>query len=80
MWKYKADNLAPCYENALELMRLLRQNCTSGIAAISHAYREYNADADSLANTAIDGYNRSKGIATLVDEAWYGGRNPYDFA
>ena len=80
VWKCKADNLAPYYENGLELMRQLRQNCTSGIAAISHVYREYNADADSLANIAIDGYNQINTTATLVDEAWYGGRNPYDFA
>ena len=54
MWKCKADNLAPYYENGVELMRQLRQNCTSGIAALSHGYREYNADADSLANIAIE--------------------------
>ena len=80
VWKFKADNLAPCYENGLELMRQLRHSCASGIADISHVYREYNADADSLANIAIDGYNRSNATAALVDEARYGGRNPYDFA
>ena len=80
VWKCKADDLAPYYENGLELMRQLRQNCTSGIAAISHVYREYNADAASLTNIAIDGYNRSNATVTFVDEAWYGGRNPYVFA
>jgi hypothetical protein len=56
-------------------MRQLRQNCTSGAFGLSHVYREFNADADSLANIAIDGYRRV--TATLVDEAWFGGRNPY---
>jgi ribonuclease HI len=75
MWKCKAENLSPYYEDGLDLMRQLRQNCAPGAFGLSHVYREFNADADSLANIAIDSYRRA--TVTLVDEAWYGGRNPY---
>ena len=40
VWMCNADNLSHYYENGLELMQQLRQNCTSCICALSHVYRE----------------------------------------
>jgi ribonuclease HI len=69
-WKCKASNLVANYELGLELVRQLHQRCASGYLLLGHVYREFNADADSLANVALD--QRSAGETVVVSDAWYG--------
>ena len=49
------------------MMRELLQNCDDGGCALGHIYREFNADADSLANIAIDGY---RGTPVVISDNW----------
>jgi ribonuclease HI len=69
-WKCKASNLIQYYERGLELMRRLHDACASGFFVFGHVYREFNADADSLANVALD--QRTAGTTVVVDDAWRG--------
>ena len=66
VWKCKAPNLVPHYEQGLDLMRRLHHSCEGGELMLAHIYREYNADADSLANIAID-RRISEGVAVVAD-------------
>ena len=67
-WKCKAANLTDYYERGLSLVRQLQDICADGEFSIQHVYREYNADADSLANIAVA--NRGRDNAVVVNEAW----------
>ncbi len=53
-WACKATHLQDIYENALELIREIRQSPATEDFRIEHVYREYNADADATANETID--------------------------
>jgi ribonuclease HI len=69
-WKCKASNLVANYEIGLDLVRQLHDKCASGFLRLSHIYREFNADADSLANVALD--QRTASDAVIVSDAWHG--------
>ena len=69
-WKCKANNLKASYEDGLELMRQLHTMCEAGRLFFGHVYREFNVDADSLANVAID--RRSVGNNVVVCDSWHG--------
>lgn len=66
-WKCKTSNLTSFYEEGLELMRRLYRACDVGVVAFGHVYREFNADADSLAKEAI---NRRTHGYTVVNDNW----------
>ena len=66
VWKCKAPNFVLHYEEGLDLMRPLHWPCEGGEFSLAHIYREYNADADSLANLAID-RRISEGVAVVAD-------------
>ena len=51
IWRCNAGNLFPYNEEGLQLTRQLP--VTSNVFQIKHVYREFYADADSLANLAI---------------------------
>ena len=71
-WACRCPSLRPLYERAVELMQGLsrvRQNVSD--VRIQHVYREFNRDADGLANEAIDSFNRllhRDGV--VVDDRW----------
>ena len=50
VWKCKAEHLAPYYEEGLHITRQLQILCDTGVFKLAHVYREYNVDADGLAN------------------------------
>ena len=52
-WKCNAAHLAHYYERGWALMRRLHVVCEAVVFCVAHVYREFNADADSLANIAI---------------------------
>jgi ribonuclease HI len=56
-WKCKSESLMPLYTNALSLLDALREGSPeNGIESITieHVYRDKNAEADNLANIAMD--------------------------
>ena len=67
-WRCKAPNLQAYYERGLALSRH-----QSGISVnnlkMSHVYREFNADADSLANFALD--HRTNTTPVAVNDNWF---------
>ena len=67
-WKCKAAHLAPLYETGLQIIRRLHGACSDGLFRLSHVYREYNADADSLANVALDNPPVHRNV--VVDDTW----------
>ena len=67
-WACRATYLTPHYTEALMLLRVMKD--ASCEITIQHVYREYNSDADSLANYAIDAHDpvlHAKGV--VVNEA-----------
>jgi len=53
-WACKAPHLQRDYEEGMRLISLIRRCPEITFFEISHIYREFNADADSVANEAID--------------------------
>ena len=56
VWACHSPALVELYSHALDLLSRLRSNDHVLDVLVEHIYREFNADADSLANLAIDGY------------------------
>ena len=48
--------MRPLYEEALQLLSSLRADELVEEALVEHMYREFNADADALANIDIDAH------------------------
>jgi ribonuclease HI len=68
LWQCKAINLAEFYEQGLGMVRRLREACAPGCFTLAHVYREFNVDADSLANEAID--RRGTTDSLVIDDHW----------
>ena len=68
IWKCKASNLFSSYEKGLDMVRRLREVCASGSFVLAHVYREFNVDADGLANVAID--RRVPPDVVVIDDHW----------
>ena len=51
-WRCRSRDLQPLYEEALELLCRLRR--LGSVCEVLHIYREFNAEADSSANRALD--------------------------
>eukprot|EP00973_Karenia_brevis_P047540 6597910-Karenia_brevis.AAC.1 len=51
------QHLVPYYEKGLQLLRYLRARPHVRNILIEHVVREFNADADGLANLALDFYS-----------------------
>ena len=58
-WACHSPALVQLYSHALELLSRLRSDDNVLDVIVEHIYREFNADADSLANLAIDGFDPS---------------------
>ena len=65
IWKCKAENFTHYYEQVMCLVKQLQSICESGGFYLTHMYREYSADADSLANTAVA--NKQLGGSVVVN-------------
>ena len=76
-WSCRADNLKTIYEQGLALARRLHENCADNTFCLARVYREFNADADSLANVGID--RRTRATAVVVNDGWYGTHNLHRF-
>lgn len=70
-WSCRAPHLIPIYEECLGLLQRLRARTHSGEVSVEHVYREYNGDADGLANEAIDAYDATALDGIVVDDCWY---------
>ena len=70
-WSCKAPYLASIYMECLELLHRLRTRPHGGEVLVEHVYREYNGDADGLANEAIDAYDGTAHNGVVVDDCWY---------
>eukprot|EP00973_Karenia_brevis_P067904 9446944-Karenia_brevis.AAC.1 len=67
-WACRNLELRPLYEEGLRLLTALRQHSLVQSFELEHIYREFNADADSLANEAIDKYQEQAGASRVVVE------------
>ena len=76
-WRCRADNLTSFYEQGLGLIRRLSENSANHAFCSAHVYRQFNADADSLANVGID--RRTHDTAVVVNDNWYGTHNLHTF-
>ena len=71
IWACRATHLVPMYEYGLRLVRELQERDTVIHVVIEHVYREYNGEADSLANQALDDYiSRTHTNGVVVDTEW----------
>ena len=70
-WACRSPDLIPLYETSLQIAAELRERLGAANVQVEHVYREYNAGADSLANVAIDNYDRpSHSNGVVVNENW----------
>ena len=72
-WRCKALNLTPLYEHGLAFIRLQGQAFDDNSLLMSHVFREFNVNADSLANIALD--QRTPATDVVVDLNWFVARN-----
>ena len=56
IWACRSAHLLDQYERAIDILNSLRGAPQISSVAVEHVYREFNSDADGLANLAIDGY------------------------
>ena len=71
IWACRSSNLRSLYEEGLSLMTAIENDADILHFTLEHVYREFNADADSTANEALDApvaQRMSNGIAIL--EHW----------
>ena len=72
MWACKSESLRPLYEEALYLLSTLRADPLVEVVLVEHIYREFNADADALANLGIDAYRLGEHRdGRVLWESWY---------
>ena len=66
-----AAGFDPLYEEGLRLMRLLRNSAVIQSFTLEHVYREYNSQADGVANQVLTNYSHvlhRSGV--VVDANW----------
>ena len=54
-WACRSPTLIPLYTQCLSLLSELRLR--GGMVEVCHVYREFNTDADGIANEVLDNYN-----------------------
>ena len=70
-WACRAAHLQHLYMACLDLIGILRRRAGPEHVQVQHIYREYNGDADGLANEAIDRYDaRQHQGGVVVDLGW----------
>eukprot|EP00973_Karenia_brevis_P088414 12260109-Karenia_brevis.AAC.1 len=66
------QHLGPYYETGLQLLRYLRARPHVRNILVEHVFREFNADADGLANLALDSdsvADHADGV--VLDYGWH---------
>ena len=72
-WACRNPDLIPLYTEALDHLSFLRSASHIHEVVVEHIYREYNAEADSLANIAIDTYDsRIHRFGRVIWDGWLG--------
>ena len=70
-WACRAPHLVPTYTRCLQLLERLRAHVAPNTVRVQHIYREYNGDADGLANYALDQYNSQRHPNGIVcNQGW----------
>ena len=69
-WSCRMPHLVPLYTEALDLLAVLRARRNTTAVIVQHVYREYNADADGLANYAIDQRALARPNGVVLSENW----------
>ena len=70
-WACRAPNLERLYEHAIILLHTLRNRPSVNNVIITHVYRDYSAEADALANQAIDEYSAARfPNRCVIDDNW----------
>ena len=70
-WACRTMHLGPYYEHALDLMLRLRNRPNVNGLHVQQVYREYNGEADGIANEALDRYTLARHPdGRVVDEHW----------
>ena len=68
-WACKSPMLIPLYTQCLTLLRSLRLR--GGRVEVNHVYREFNTDADGIANEVLDSYDpRLHASGVVVSFNW----------
>ena len=65
-WACRSESLQPLYTQCLRWLERLRAHIQPHSVQIQHVYREFNTDADGLANYAIDRFNASAHVGGIV--------------
>ena len=72
VWACRSSLLSPYYTRALNLLTTLQRASDVISIRVEHVYREYNSDADGLANAAIDGYSPRHHVdGVVINEGWH---------
>ena len=70
-WACKCAHLLPLYCRAIQLLDSIRRAPHTQDAIVEHIYREFNSDADGLANYAIDKYVPHLHLdGVVVNDSW----------
>ena len=70
-WACKSPDLLPLYERALDLLATLRDDALVEDIIVEHIYREYNSEADALANIGIDSFvSETHANGRVVSKNW----------
>ena len=70
-WACRAEHLKDLYRRGLRLLESLRNRSLVREIRVEHVYREYNGDADGLANYGIDAYRPREHLDNVVlDDGW----------
>ena len=71
-WACRSPDLIPLYEEALHLLTTLRSDPLVEDVIVEHIYREFNVEADALANIGIDCYDSRIHIGgVVINEHWH---------
>ena len=69
LWACRSNNLLIYYERALSLLQPLRDR--GATVQVEHVYREFNSDADGIANEVLDLYDEQvHRDRVVVSVAW----------
>ena len=70
-WACRCPHLIPFYGHAIQLLDSIRRAPQSEQVIVEHIYREFNSDADGLANYAIDHYDPHLHVdGIVVNDSW----------
>jgi ribonuclease HI len=78
-WACRTQALTPLYEQAFVLFRNLRNHPNITSVQIQHIYREFNAEADGLANEALDSYDTARHVGgVVISDSWTDSRGVFE--